>query len=146
MEKDYIKSNKVLTIKYKAFAKKYLSNVYRAENDIYKRIDNSRELLNYLCGKMNIPNVELVVLDKNRKKNNNKEIHGFYVKSERKDLSKIVIYNRTAVRGNVVSINQYIDTLLHEFMHHYDFNVIKLNESPHTSAFYNRINDLKNKL
>ena len=74
MEKDYIKSNKVLTIKYKAFAKKYLSNVYRAENDINKRIDSSRELLNYLCGKMNIPDVELVVLDKNRKKNNNKEI------------------------------------------------------------------------
>lgn len=146
MENNYIKSNQILTIKYKTFAKRYLSNVYRAENDINKRYDSSRELLNYLCGKMNIPNVELVVLDKNRKKNNNKEIHGFYVKSGRKDLSKIVIYNRTAVRGNIISINQYIDTLLHEFMHHYDFNVIKLSESLHTSAFYNRINDLKNKL
>lgn len=58
----------------------------------------------------------------------------------------IYIYNKTAVRGEKVSIKAFADTLLHEFMHHYDYYVLKLPKSLHTAGFYKRISDLKAKL
>lgn len=58
----------------------------------------------------------------------------------------IYIYNRTAIKGQEVSIKAFADTLLHEFMHHYDYYVLKLPKSLHTAGFYKRISDLKTKL
>ncbi len=57
----------------------------------------------------------------------------------------IYITNRTAVRGQILAPKSFLDTLLHEWIHHYDFCKLKLN-SIHTSGFYARLKDLKEKV
>jgi len=55
---------------------------------------------------------------------------------------KISIQNLTAVRGQELAPKTFLDTLLHEWMHHYDFEYLKIN-SIHTRGFYERIRSLK---
>lgn len=57
----------------------------------------------------------------------------------------ILIYNRTAVRGQILAPKSFLETLLHEWVHHYDFEKLKLN-SIHTLGFYRRLNNLRAKL
>jgi hypothetical protein len=54
----------------------------------------------------------------------------------------IRIYNLTAIRQQVLAPKVFLETLLHEWVHHYDFTGLQLDRSPHTSGFYNRIRDL----
>ncbi len=56
----------------------------------------------------------------------------------------IEITNRTAIRKKMVASKTFLDTLIHEFMHHFDFFVLKLTRSLHTSGFYSRLNEIKN--
>lgn len=58
---------------------------------------------------------------------------------------KISIQNLTAVRGQELAPKTFLETLLHEWVHHYDFEHLKLN-SIHTKGFYERIRSLKEKL
>ena len=57
----------------------------------------------------------------------------------------IYIQNLTPARGQILAPKTFIDTLLHEWMHHYDMKKLKLN-SIHTSGFYLRLKSLKEKL
>lgn len=57
----------------------------------------------------------------------------------------ISIANKTAVRGQTLASKTFLDTLLHEWLHHYDTYKLKL-RSIHSKGFYLRLNDLKNKL
>ena len=43
-------------------------------------------------------------------------------------------------------IRTFINTLLHEFMHHYDFYYLRLPDSVHCKGFESRIRDLRKKL
>ncbi len=54
----------------------------------------------------------------------------------------IRIYNLTAIRQQVLAPKVFLETLLHEWVHHYDFTGLELDRSPHTSGFYARIKDL----
>lgn len=54
----------------------------------------------------------------------------------------IRIYNLTAIRQQVLSPKVFLETLLHEWVHHYDFTGLQLDRSPHTSGFFARIRDL----
>ncbi|HAT03801.1 MAG TPA: hypothetical protein DCS29_03455 [Candidatus Magasanikbacteria bacterium] len=57
----------------------------------------------------------------------------------------IYINNRTAVRGQILAPKTFLDTLLHEWLHHYDHCKLGLH-SIHTSGFYARLKDLKEKV
>lgn len=59
---------------------------------------------------------------------------------------KIIINNKTAIREAVVAPKTFLDTLIHEFMHHYDYKVLKLQSSLHTAGFYYRLGDVMKKL
>ena len=105
-----------------------------------------QKLLNYLCDKYKIARIPLIVLDTPQKGNGKCKTLGYYrVIPMLKIGQSITIYNLTAVKKKVVSIKVFTDTLLHEFMHHYDTEYLKI-ESAHTAGFYKRITDLKNKL
>ena len=54
----------------------------------------------------------------------------------------IRIYNLTAIRQQVLAPKVFLETLLHEWVHHYDFTGLQLDRSPHTSGFFARIHDL----
>ena len=71
-----------------------------------------------------------------------KKVLGKYIPSQR----MIVLFNKTAVRRQTVSIKVFADALLHEITHSLDYLYYHLDDSPHTSGFYKRIFDLKEKL
>ena len=53
--------------------------------------------------------------------------------------ARIRIYHRTAVRQQVISPKVFLNTLLHEWVNHYDFAGLGLARSPHTAGFYTRL-------
>jgi hypothetical protein len=54
----------------------------------------------------------------------------------------ITVALRTPVRRQVFAFKTYLDTLVHEFVHHYDHRRLQLAASFHTSGFYRRVRDL----
>jgi hypothetical protein len=56
--------------------------------------------------------------------------------------ARIRIYHRTAVRQQVISPKVFLNTLLHEWVHHFDFAGLRLARSPHTAGFYARLRAL----
>lgn len=60
--------------------------------------------------------------------------------------ARIRIYHRTAVRAQVIAPKVFLNTLLHEWTHHFDFTALRLPRSPHTSGFYTRLRALADSL
>jgi hypothetical protein len=56
--------------------------------------------------------------------------------------ARIRIYHRTAVRQKVITPKVFLNTLLHEWVHHFDFAGLRLPRSPHTAGFYARLRAL----
>lgn len=142
----YEKSNKIETVKYSRLSKTEYKALLNTSDIFLERQQAGQRLLNYLCDKYGISQIPLHVLDQPQKGNGKCKTLGFYrmLPAFQKGQS-ITIYNLTAVKKKVVSIKVFIDTLLHEFIHHYDTEYLKI-ESAHTAGFYKRITDLKNKL
>jgi len=106
----------------------------------------SDDLLDVLadCARVDIVKLEISGTKQYHKKKNGRLVYkryGYYKPDEK----YIFIQNRTAVRGQPLAAKTFIDTLLHEWMHHYDSVKLGLN-SIHTKGFYLRIKDLKKKL
>jgi len=51
----------------------------------------------------------------------------------------IRIYHRTAIRQQVLAPGAFVNTLLHEWTHHFDFAALGLSRSPHTTGFFTRL-------
>jgi len=143
MKTAYEVSNGIEVVKLSSFDKRYMKRLLKAES-LEDRQIIGQELLDYLCKKYKINGVRLAVLDKNRPSvcRGRGEKHGDYMIYS----CNIRVWNRTCKRGEIISIKSFIDTLLHEFMHHYDYRYLKLGNSLHTAGFYKRISDLKDKL
>lgn len=141
-DKSYIKSNEITEVKLKAFRNSFSKDIILCGENVTDRQKVSQKCLDYLCDKFKIEKVKLTVLNKPQRKKANGKTLGFYTVGR----NHITIYNLTATTQKTVSIKTFYDTLLHEFMHHYDLKVLKLENSLHTSGFYQRISDLKNKL
>ncbi len=141
-QKIYDKSNRVTEVRLTSFNKSYVKRLLKSKEDIYDRAQHGIDLLDYLCGKFKIANVYLVVKNKPRSCYGNAQVYGKYYPSKK----VIVIYNLTAKTKKPISINSFYLTLLHEFVHHYDIEEMKLETSLHTAGFYKRISDLKRKL
>jgi hypothetical protein len=54
----------------------------------------------------------------------------------------ITVAFRTAVQRKVFAFRTFLNTVVHEFMHHYDNRKLRLAASFHTSGFYHRVRDL----
>ena len=67
--------------------------------------------------------------------------YGYY----KPDTRYIYINNRTAVRGQILASKTFLNSLLHEWMHHYDTCKLKL-DSIHTKGFYLRLKMLEDRL
>lgn len=139
---NYEISNKVENVRLNSFKSVYAESLLNSGDDISKRQKRAETLLKYLCDKFKINNVTLMVTNRPRPQRGRGQIGGWYVVNEK----KIIIYNTTAKTNKTISIKTFYDTLLHEFIHHYDYEVIGLTDSLHTTGFYKRITDLKNKL
>ena len=100
----------------------------------------SQALANAICDDREVPRVEIRVLAK-RPKDETEELHGLYVRED--DGSAVIrVWMRTAERRDVVKPKTYLHTLLHEIVHHLDYDLLKLEDSLHTEGFYKRENSL----
>lgn len=140
--RDYKISNNHEVVRLSRFVKKYSQKVLSSTEDEKTRQKCSQELMDYLCEKFGIEHVEVFVSSGKRRTKGNGQVYGYYMVNQK----KIVLYNTTAKTGQPVAIKTFFDTLIHEFIHHYDHQVLKLDYSMHTSGFYKRIDDLKKKL
>ena len=139
---NYEISNKIENVRLNSFKSDYSESLLNSSESIAIRQKRAETLLNYLCAKFKINNITLLVTNKPRPCNSRGQIGGWYVPTAK----KIIIYNTTSKTRKTISIKSFYDILLHEFMHHYDHEVIGLTDSLHTKGFYKRIIDLKNKL
>ena len=140
----YIKSNKITTVALNSFSKKEFANLLKDKN----RQEDAQALVDYLCKKFKIKKCVVKVTNKPQPHST-----GYDGNLKRKTLGTytlgtdvITMYNLTAIKNKEVAINTFADTLLHEFIHHYDMEYLKLGASIHTAGFYKRISDLKSKL
>ena len=137
----YEKSNQVLEVAYNKFSKNEFAALLKATEGVADRQRKAQKVLDYLCGKYGIPTAKVQVLDMPQRSMRSGTILGDYTYA----FFRIRVYNKTAKQHKVVSIKGFADTLLHEFMHHYDVHYLKI-DTLHTAGFYTRISDLKAKL
>ena len=106
----------------------------------------SEALLDELSDSAKIDVVNVVIADQNQthRRRGSRIVMKKYG-SYRLDSKTINISNRTAARGQILAPKSFLDTLLHEWLHHYDTHKLKIN-SIHSKGFYDRLNDLKFKL
>ncbi len=145
--RNYNKSNKITAVKFPISVRaKNITKKLLGSKSEESRQSLSDGLLDELAdmAEIDIVNLKISKAKQYHKKRNGRvafKQYGYY-----KPRSKyIYINNRTAVRGQILAPKTFLDTLLHEWMHHYDHSKLGLN-SIHTAGFYSRLKDLKEKL
>lgn len=74
------------------------------------------------------------------------ELHGLYEPDEEIPTARISVWMRTAQKKQVVAFRSFLRTVVHEFLHHLDYEHFKLPETFHTEGFYKRESSLTNAL
>ena len=121
-----------------------------AGDDPLERRRVGQMLLDELCACAGVGRVELVVPDRPQVhqhdgKRLQSRTYGYYrcwFEDGEVSRARIRIYHRTAVRGQVVSAKVFLNTLLHEWVHHFDVTALRLARTPHTAGFYTRLRAL----
>jgi hypothetical protein len=112
------------------------------------------ELIAALNASAGLPECELVVADRRQVHQHNGQklqsrTYGYYrcwFEGGKVSRSRIRIYHRTAVRQQVTTAKVFLNTLIHEWVHHYDFAGLGMARSPHTAGFYARLRTLADAL
>lgn len=78
-----------------------------------------------------------------RPRGNTHELHGLYVpEPEGGRPATIRVWMRTARKGRAVAFRTFLRTLLHELVHHFDYELLALDNSFHTEGFFRRESSL----
>ena len=72
------------------------------------------------------------------------ELHGLYEPNEDRPPAVISVWMKTAQRKQVVAFRSFVRTLVHEMLHHLDYEHFRLEETFHTEGFYKRESSLGN--
>lgn len=104
-----------------------------------------QELADGLLRQLQAPPVQIVVLAV-RPSDSTGELHGLYEPSEPPYRSRVTLWMRTAQRQEAVAFRTFLRTLLHEILHHLDYEVFDLPETFHTEGFYKRESSLFHQL
>ena len=92
----------------------------------------SQRIVDQLCDGTGIPRIPVNVKGP-RLVRGRVEFYGFCGRN-----GTITLYCRTARRNRMVAFKTYLNTLVHEFMHHDDWTRLRIH-SMHTGGFYRRI-------
>lgn len=97
-------------------------------------------LVNRLSAAMGVPPKRVVLRDRPRphKRRGGRvvyELHGLCDPA-----GPLEVYTRTAVRAQPVALRTLLDTLYHEWVHHWDFS--RFGTSVHSKGFYERVGQL----
>ena len=144
---NYERSNSIKSIDFSVSARaKRLTQKMLASQNYAERQSLSNFLANELSYNAGVERITIEITNTHQwyKKRGSRvavrRYGSYYPKTKR-----ISIQNRTAIRGKELAPKTFLDTLLHEWMHHYDFQKLRLN-SIHTKGFYERIRSLKDRL
>jgi hypothetical protein len=74
------------------------------------------------------------------------ELHGLYEPNEEMPVARISVWMRTAQKKQAVAFRSFVRTVVHEFLHHLDYEHFKFPETFHTEGFYKRESSLANAL
>ena len=145
---DFIRSNKIPALGYQpAAGERELSVKLIASTCAHEREALGQKLIDNICRSLKIPRVRLRVFEERQphKLRGGKlayKLYGVY----HCDSALIEIANLTSIRKQVVAGKTFLDTLIHELMHHIDRKFLRIPSTPHSPGFYARIEDLKTKL
>lgn len=159
--KNYILSNSIISIDFKPKepAKLFARKILKSQNHI-QRQTIGEDLLKSLSDDAKVSNVKLKISatrqwSKMRSGRIVAKLYGYYrpktnppanVSSRRRQRAGyIYIQNLTSVYRKPVAAKTFLNTLLHEWLHHYETERLQLN-SIHTKGFYLRLSLLKNSL
>ncbi len=147
-DKNYEKSNKITSVDISVSDNILLyARVLLASGEEHERQKFGDALLDELsdAAKIDIVKLKISPARQFHKKSNNKIVskqYGYY----KPDANYIYIFNRTAARGQILAPKTFLDTLLHEWLHHYDYKKLGLARSIHSAGFYKRLRYLKEML
>ena len=130
-----------------ALIRQHAHAVLAAGEDAKERQRLAQQLVDSLNKEVGLPACEVVVADRRQVHEHDgrrlqSRTYGYYrcwFDGRTVSRSRIRIYHRTAVRQQVISTKVFLNTLLHEWTHHFDFAGLKLRRSPHTSGFFTRL-------
>jgi hypothetical protein len=95
--------------------------------------------------RLHVPPVTVLVLAV-RPSNHREELHGLYEYGGNRKQPVIKVWMRTAQRRQTVAFRSFMRTLLHEVVHHLDYQLLRLEDSYHTQGFYKRAESLYRQL
>lgn len=99
-------------------------------------------LVDAVNGQLSAPAVVVHILER-RPSNHQGELHGLYEPDEvTGGAARITVWMRTAKQDRVVKFRTFLRTLVHELLHHLDYEHYKLEETFHTEGFYARESSL----
>jgi hypothetical protein len=135
-------------------ARGLVMSILEAGEDARQRGRLGQLLVDTLDGLAGLPACEVVVADRPQVHQHNgqrlqSKTYGYYRCRFAEGAiaeARIRIYHRTAVRRQVISPKVFLNTLLHEWVHHYDFAGLRLARSPHTAGFFARLRALADAL
>jgi hypothetical protein len=105
-----------------------------------------QQLCDALTAGYHVPPLRLVVLER-RPSDDYGELHGLYEPEEgRRRRARITVWMRTAAKQQVVAFKSFLRTVVHELLHHLDYELFALEETFHTEGFYKRESSLSNAL
>ncbi|MFV8753582.1 hypothetical protein ACNOYE_23765 [Nannocystaceae bacterium ST9] len=86
-----------------------------------------------------------------RPSNASGELHGLYERGRPVEVlgrtdTQITVWMRTAALARVVAFRTFLRTLLHELVHHLDYELLRLPDSLHTEGFFARESSLMRQL
>jgi len=95
----------------------------------------AHRLANAICEQLGAPPVRVKVLAA-RPTGSYGELHGLY---EPEPLpAKLTVWMRTAAKRRVVAFRSFLRTVVHELLHHLDYEHFGLADSFHTEGFFQR--------
>lgn len=97
-----------------------------------------------ICRRLGVEPVEVRVLAA-RPTGSFGELHGLYEPKGRSG-GLVTVWMRTAARREVVAFRTFLRTLVHELLHHLDYELLGLEETFHTEGFFRRESSLVRQL
>ena len=124
--------------------------ILHSGEDARERRRLAQLLVDELSAEAGLSRVEVAVADKPQVHEHDgqrlqSKTYGYYrcwFEDGRVSRARIRIYHRTARLQKVITAKVFLNTLLHEWVHHFDFDGLRLPRSPHTSGFYARLRAL----
>lgn len=103
----------------------------------------AQRLADGICAALGVPAVKVRVLAA-RPTGGYGELHGLY--EPEPPPARITLWMRTAAKKQVVAFRSFLRTLVHELLHHLDYELYRFEETFHTEGFFARESSLARQL